>query len=82
MQLQGMESSDYTDRSHCPAAAGIFPQLWMFIDVPSLDFPHRQGHNSGALLDGEMRSNEASGGRFRPRNVSMLSVHRDAKVSN
>ena len=36
----------------------------MFIVVPSLDFRNRQGHNSDALLGGEIRSNEASGGRF------------------
>jgi hypothetical protein len=36
----------------------------MFIVVPSLDFRNQQGHNSDALLGGEIRSNEASGGRF------------------
>src|SRR5579864_6631895 len=41
-----------------------YPDLWMFIVVPSLDFRNRQGHNSDALLGGKFRSNEASGGRF------------------
>ena len=36
----------------------------MFIVVPSLDFRNRQGHNSDALLGGEIRSNEASSGHF------------------
>src|SRR5437879_8916529 len=36
----------------------------MFIVVPILDFRNQQGHNSDALLGGEIRSNEASGGHF------------------
>src|SRR5438445_3137951 len=57
-------SCDYNDRPLRPAAPWHTPELWMFIVVPILDFRNQQGHNSDALLGGEIRSNEASGGHF------------------
>lgn len=58
------ESCDYNDRPLRPAAPWHTAELWMFIVVPILDFRNQQGHNSDALLGGEIRSNEASGGHF------------------
>ena len=84
MQLQGTESSDYTDRSHGRAGPTDIPQLWMFIIVPSLDIPHWQGHNSGALWTEKCVQMRLPAGVFGhgTRRCSPLTGNKEALISD